>query len=366
MKIAYTIFSSQISGAEKRVIKLGLSTWFKHPFENNLILNKDLYYSALKDKELSDLIVKNKRKIIVVSEWITKKRIPLLLYLIFLKIKLRIDFFHCYLGARNIGMLLGVIGIKNIYELTSPDVADTFIENYSNRKFFYNKIYRINCVSPSVFNRLKSKLKAKKYDLKSKVVFNDIPYTKIFLESKIDITSKENIIIYPNRFIARKNVILFAEVAKEILKNNKDWTIKIFGNGELEMDIKNILALEIEEGRAFVGYTNNIIEEFRKSKIVCSYIEPDNYPSQSLFEALACSNALIVSDTGNSNIFVKNHNGILADSSFLVNNYVQDIESLINDESLLKAMQNRSEEYYYKTFSEENYFNQLVNNCYQL
>jgi hypothetical protein len=65
-----------------------------------------------------------------------------------------------------------------------------------------------------------------------------------------------------------------------------------------------------ECNRIFVGYQPNIYDSLCKSKIFVSIIERDNYPSQSILEAMACQNALILSDRGDSNRFSNRKNAV--------------------------------------------------------
>src|SRR5690606_5387321 len=81
------------------------------------------------------------------------------LVLLSLKITRNIDIFHGYLGARNLLMPLALFGLKIIYEITSPDVADSFVKNYAKRKVLYHRLFKINCVSKSVYLRVRSTIK---------------------------------------------------------------------------------------------------------------------------------------------------------------------------------------------------------------
>ena len=52
-------------------------------------------------------------------------------------------------------------------------------------------------------------------------------------------------------------------------------------------------------------------EYLQKSKIFISIQQKENYPSQSLLEAMACENAIIASDVGETRLLVTENEGIL-------------------------------------------------------
>jgi glycosyltransferase involved in cell wall biosynthesis len=60
----------------------------------------------------------------------------------------------------------------------------------------------------------------------------------------------------------------------------------------------------------FVSYPQ---EYFKKSKIFVSIQQSNNYPSQSLLEAMACGNAIIASDVGETRKLVDDKVGLLVE-----------------------------------------------------
>src|SRR5690606_25734141 len=139
------------------------------------------------------------------------------------KFKRNIDVFHCYLYATSIGVFLGLLNFKIVYEVTSPDAARKFIKKSWLWRFIYNQLFRIHCVSRSVYEVLLNELVLNNFKLESPIVYSSTPYTRVRLEHPINIDEKQNIIVYACRFIDRKNVVFFARVAKELLFNFKDW-----------------------------------------------------------------------------------------------------------------------------------------------
>ena len=357
MKVAYCIFGSKIHGAEKRVIKLSLCD---NLIKNNhidylLVLNTQLLQSAKLDKELSVLIEKRKSNIHIIPDYNLPASILTFWYflnLVIIKFTKKIDLFHTYLSAGNISMLLTVFKIKVFYEITSPDIADTFVVNYSKRKGFYYNLFKINCVSESVYKRIKEKITDKK--VLERLCFISRPFISTKIISDQDFIKKENTIIYAARFIERKNAVLFAEVINRVLDVYPNWNVKILGTGPLKETIEKILENKIKEGKAYVGYTSDIIGEFKKSKVIASFIQPNNYPSQSIFEAMANGNAVIVSNTGTSSVFVGGNNGILSED------YESDLLKMLSDEGKISEMGKKSIDYFIQNFQEDKYFEELI------
>src|SRR5690606_29768385 len=129
--------------------------------------------------------------------------------------------------------------------VTSPDAAKTFLRKNTLWRLAYKRLYRVNCVSRSVYDFLCSNLQMGNYKVDVPIVYNSIPYTRVVLTHPVNILNKQNVIVYACRFIERKNVVLFANVARQILAKHSDWQVKIFGTGPLEGLIKSILSDEL-------------------------------------------------------------------------------------------------------------------------
>lgn len=124
---------------------------------------------------------------------------------------------------------------------------------------------------------------------------------------------KENLIVWGHRMIERKNGVLFAQAVKEFLNLRPDWKVEILGSGPDEVNIRTILEDVIDPSRVTIGYSKNLPEHLERSAIFVSLIEPDNYPSQSVFEAMTMKNALLLSNTGSSEEMFLEGNGVLCD-----------------------------------------------------
>ena len=201
-------------------------------------------------------------------------------------------------------------GVKTIYEITSPDYVEMISKNITG---YLEAFSHFNAVSDSVY------CNALKLIPEEKISCAPIPFFdpgEHDIENKKLFERKENTIIFAHRLVPRKNGLLFARVAKTFLKENEGWTIKIFGHGPESLEINDLLSEEISNGSVVTGYRTKILPELEKSRVFISIIEPDNYPSQSVLEAMHAGNALLLSDLGFTKERFFDCNGKLCEISF--------------------------------------------------
>ncbi len=125
---------------------------------------------------------------------------------------------------------------------------------------------------------------------------------------------KEAMIYFCGRLEEGKNPLLFLESIKRTrhFLQEKGWRALVVGGGSLEHEVedfieKNDLATVVT--RRVSGDVSGIAG---KSCIFVSLQEHENYPSQSLLEAMASENAVIATNVGDTNLLVENGiNGFL-------------------------------------------------------
>jgi glycosyltransferase involved in cell wall biosynthesis len=181
--------------------------------------------------------------------------------------------------------------------------------------------------------------------------------TKKNISRKI-IESKEKSIVFGSRFLARKNPVLFAEIMDKILNEYPEWNGYVLGGGELEQEVRSILKVHIESGLVYVGRVAEFLGVLKKSSIYVSIIQPDNYPSQSVLEAMNTYNLLLISDTGNSDKFIdqENYHGELVELNF--NSIYSGLVRLINKHECVECRLH-SFDHLNNTFSPDIYFSHL-------
>ena len=236
-----------------------------------------------------------------------------------------------------------------LFEVTSPDWAERIIQNIDT----VPEDMLLHAVSESVYRQLVQALPNRKIQM-APVMFPNLDPTAMPYPQMKD---KEKLIVFAHRFVSRKNGVLFAKNVHCFLDDNPDWRITFRGEGPDEIEIRRILSKYIEAGRVEVGYLPNLSEELKRSRIFVSIIERDNYPSQSVLEAMVHGNALLLSDRGHSREKFFDSNGRMTelDESSLLSN----LKSLTSDMEQLEQMGICSFRLANRKFSREKYLSHL-------
>ena len=142
---------------------------------------------------------------------------------------------------------------------------------------------------------------------------------------------KDFLVSYAARIFPDKNPMLYLEAAKIIVKKYPFVKFNLMGEGSgyLQQELKNFIDLNRLKDNVLLGFHPNPPEVFSKSTIFVSIQTTNNYPSQSVLEAMACGNAIIASDVGDTRMFVNDEVGILIPLE--LNSLVNALERLINN-----------------------------------
>jgi glycosyltransferase involved in cell wall biosynthesis len=123
---------------------------------------------------------------------------------------------------------------------------------------------------------------------------------------------KKNHIVFLGRLHKDRNPLLILESIKlfqNISPNTKE-IFYIIGDGALKNELASYISSEKLHNVIMTGNVYNPWEYLQYSKIFIT-VANENYPSQSLLEAMACGNAIIASDVGETRKLVTEDNGIL-------------------------------------------------------
>jgi len=190
----------------------------------------------------------------------------------------------------------------------------------------------INCLYPGYLPRLSNLVK--QTGIKEPLI-EESPVSFTDLDSFKPSPEKNNEIVFAARLEKGKNPILFLEVvskAREIILS-KNYKVIICGNGKLYkkvltkirvMNLSKLIDLKAE------AKMENV---FPTSKIFFSIQQMDNYPSQSLIEAISCGNFIIATCVGNTRLMIDNSFGDLVEPT---------VESMVTSLSgALSRLENR-------------------------
>ena len=111
-------------------------------------------------------------------------------------------------------------------------------------------------------------------------------------------TTKEPWVVFAGRFIHEKNPLLFLEAVPYITREVPEAKFFLLGQGSLRDDIDR-LTKQLNLGSLIsVKFEPDLSSIFEKAKVFVSLQRQDNYPSQSLLEAMASGMATVATDVG--------------------------------------------------------------------
>ena len=135
-----------------------------------------------------------------------------------------------------------------------------------------------------------------------------------FINYQIYIPSypKKDLITFSSRITSIKNPDLLVKAANILHQRNiRNFEIMIIGEGPMLDEIKKLADEYGLTNLNILGAVSDTGQFLSKSKIFISIQKDNNYPSQSLLEAMACENAIVASNVGETNKLISKHEGIL-------------------------------------------------------
>lgn len=372
---AYFVLNSVLSGAEKRFIRIFLSRHRKG-YNVVLVLSRPAFSVAVLDKEfaegLTNLYHEGRVSILPfhgigsIAEKAVSSRYGYLFSLHILPLvwkkfsenlkSLCVDNVHVPMSM-SVAIAFRRLGFFSHLEVCGPDLAQRIVS--SNLKSKLKLCSTVISVSASVRSILAKSIEVDQFPASGLLVAPGCFHDTRTAES-IDCGSKEKLIVFASRFVERKNPLNFARAAKYFLSQNPDWRIEILGKGPLETEIKAILKDEIEVGIAVVTRYPNLESILARSSLFVSVIERDNFPSQSILEAMALENALLISDQGDSHLFIGKssvRNGLLCGTD--QKSIESGLQVLTDDYSALRVMGRNSRIHLSSGFSVDEYHSWL-------
>lgn len=179
-----------------------------------------------------------------------------------------------------------------------------FDKLYSKALFFLvtRLSNQIDCLYPCGIDILTKTFHQKK------VTLTPCPFTNLDLFKP---KSKKKEIVFLASLNKYKNPEIFVKAISKIQNQLRDNEYKVFicGNGTLEMDVKQQIINENCED--IIKMTGHVCAEvyLPQAELFLSLQVVNNYPSQSLLEAIACGCYIIASDEGDTNLLVKSEFG---------------------------------------------------------
>jgi glycosyltransferase involved in cell wall biosynthesis len=155
--------------------------------------------------------------------------------------------------------------------------------------------------------------------------------------SNCHVGSKTNLeIAFSGRLEPDKCPMLYLEAAKEILKEYPNIKFHLLGEGSLVKEINNFIDSSGLRDKINFQFHKNPPELFAGTSIFVSLQTGTNYPSLSVIEAMACGNAVVASNVGDTTLLINENNGVLAELN--VDSVVAAIKSLIKDPARISKL----------------------------
>ncbi len=136
------------------------------------------------------------------------------------------------------------------------------------------------------------------------------PSTLIDASQYAPASEKKDWVVFLGRLVQIKNPLLLVEAIPLVLSRWPGVHFFILGGGELQPEIEQrVRELGIGE-QVTLHFEPHPQKVLAQSKIFVSLQQDENYPSQSLLEAMACANAIVATDVGETWRLVDKTNGL--------------------------------------------------------
>lgn len=122
---------------------------------------------------------------------------------------------------------------------------------------------------------------------------------------------KKDWVVFAARLVDVKNPLLFVKAIPLILEVEPSLQFFILGQGPLEKDVRDMIGRSNIQSSVTLRYEPDISATLSLSKVFASVQRYENYPSQSMLEAMACGNAVVATDVGETWRLVDETVGIL-------------------------------------------------------
>jgi len=217
-----------------------------------------------------------------------------------------------FTGGIWVWPLTKIFGIKLVFSADSYSFADTFKDRL---KFFQSDYWVLKYCDTIDFLSPQMKTTMEKFFLKRNPEnYSVSPNSFIDYQNFYSEYPKKDYVLFMSRLEPHKNPLMLLEAANIFYKKydeNKPVNFIIMGTGSLDNRIRQYIELNNLNFVKFLGPVPNPFHILRKSKIFISIQDGNNYPSQSLLEAMSCENAIIASDVGETRLLVTENEGIL-------------------------------------------------------
>jgi len=105
-------------------------------------------------------------------------------------------------------------------------------------------------------------------------------------------------VVFAGRLVDEKNPLLFLEAVPAVHRAEPTGRFFLLGEGPLRSQVEQALDRLQLRGVVEAGFRQDLASVLGKTRVFVSLQRQDNYPSQSLLEAMACGAAAVATDVG--------------------------------------------------------------------
>lgn len=169
--------------------------------------------------------------------------------------------------------------------------------------------------------------------------------------------AKEPLVAFVGRMVGIKQPLLFVEAAALVARRHPDARFVMVGDGPLEEAVRASARERGIEDRLTVAATVDVAPVLARSSVFASLQVSENYPSQSLLEAMSAANAVVATDVGRTAQLVDGSTGTrVASSSTAV---AEAIDAYLGDPSAARAAGAKGRELVVRDYRIEPYLEYL-------
>lgn len=288
----------------------------------------------------------------------------------------RIDIIHCayysthyYKRLRFLGLLPAWLRPKIVVTDVTSYTPYCYLDPAMEKEFGLRKAYldmffnNIKIDGIYTWYELTKKVLEEKRVVKSDPIIYAVKYCFADLK-QFKPLKKRNVVIFASRLVKIKNPDWFIMAVKEIKEGHPEllegWEFVIYGRGPYENELQKKIDSEGLIGIMRIESALNMKEPFGHSKIFVSCQDYENFTSLSMLEAMACGNAIVSRNVGQTGYFVRDGvNGFLAKTDS-AHGIAEALIELLTDSSKIERMAKESIEIAEKEHTATNFVSELT------
>jgi glycosyltransferase involved in cell wall biosynthesis len=164
-------------------------------------------------------------------------------------------------------------------------------------------------------------------------------------------------VVFLGRFVSIKNPLLLIDAIPAVLDQFPETHFYFLGSGDLQDEMERQVQASRVSEYVTIRFEPEPAQILNESSIFVSLQSEENYPSQSLLEAMACANAVVATDVGETWRLVNEKNGMRVSST--AEAVAQAIIQLFHNQGL-RRLGDASRQQVLESYSAERYFDYIL------